>query len=104
MPGMPAAPESGTTQRALASIVWPACARLRWPRLVQVPLSAVPTREEPGSPLRQGATTVFDSAPRPSMATTTSSPTVSGPTPEGVPVAMTSPCSRVMTRLMASMS
>lgn len=44
-----------------------------------------------------GATTGFRNVPMPLTATSTTSPAASGPTPEGVPVATTSPGKRVIT-------
>jgi anaerobic magnesium-protoporphyrin IX monomethyl ester cyclase len=49
---------------------------------------------------RRSASTRLTRRPIPSIDTHTSSPGASGPTPSGVPVAMTSPGSRVMTREM----
>src|SRR5439155_9879060 len=46
---------------------------------------------------RASATTVFRSTPTPGISTSTTSPGASGPTPAGVPVAIKSPGSRVMT-------
>lgn len=45
----------------------------------------------------RGAATGFRNVPTPVMATSTTSPAASGPTPEGVPVAMTSPGKSVIT-------
>ncbi len=46
---------------------------------------------------RFSALTVFRSTPSPSISTTTSSPSLSGPTPAGVPVKIRSPGSKVIT-------
>ena len=53
-----------------------------------------------GKAQRGSASTRLTSRPTPSIETHTSSPGASGPTPSGVPVAITSPGSRVMTREM----
>lgn len=55
----------------------------------------------PGEEFRRGfysgAATGFRNVPTPLTATSTTSPAASGPTPEGVPVAMTSPGKSVIT-------
>src|SRR5690606_30759724 len=48
--------------------------------------------------------TGFVTFPDPGISTSTRSPAASGPTPAGVPVAITSPGSSVITRVMYSMS
>jgi anaerobic magnesium-protoporphyrin IX monomethyl ester cyclase len=57
-------------------------------------------RSDARAQARTSASTRLTSRPRPSIETTTSSPGASGPTPSGVPVATTSPGSRVMIREM----
>src|SRR5207247_8068485 len=60
-------------------------------------------RREPNADLRRdgrhvAATIGFDRTPIPAMSTSTESPGSIGPTPAGVPVMITSPGSRVITR------
>jgi hypothetical protein len=81
-----AAEEYGAILRANPASLW---ARMRLGRL------ALRRRRTAGSH-RSAAATRFVSRPIPSIETVTSSPAASGPTPSGVPVAMTSPGNRVM--------
>ena len=55
-------------------------------------------------PAKSRMTTLLVSVPMDSIVTDTSSPSVSGPTPSGVPVSITSPGSSVITELTYSIS
>src|SRR5260370_3305805 len=69
-----------------------------------VPRSSVQAAPRPFGSLQSPITTRLVSVPMLSMVTETSSPSVSGPTPAGVPVSRTSPGSSVITWLTYAIS